>query len=223
MYPEGGYPQPIELQPEVFADSCGQYTPEHVSMLDNLIVVFQHLFKEEQMDVVRRLVPFAGDLLRVRFNFIKRLVLLINQSLANYDFEELQTVVLPLATNLLKAIIDLQNKQEEEEAFLTDPRSGPQECLVELNQLTTHLATLVVETVQMTRPDDWANLSMDHPQMAITGCVLEQTIQAFFSPLAVDLLKAIYKQLRAKDILYDEHLASFFTSARIKKYRKWFR
>lgn len=220
MYPEGGYPQPDQLKPEVFADSRGQYIPEHVSMLDNLIIVFTHLFKEEQMEAVRRLVPFAAQLLRVRFNFTKRLVLLINQSLANYDYEEMQTVVLPFATSLLNTIVELQNDPEAE--VLTDPRFGPQECLAGLSQLTTDLATLVVETIQVSRPEEWAHLSMDHPEMAVTGCLLEQTVQAFFSPQAINILKAINMQIRAKEILHDEHLASFFTSSRIKKYRKWF-
>ncbi len=221
----GVYPLPDQLSPlpplddtrSSSSSEAAVYICEPVSLLDNLVTVFSYLYTEEQVEAVRRLVPFSSALLRVRPLFIRRLVLLLSQCLANYSAYSLEEVIMPLATGLLIQVATLVDPEAE----LSDPRAGRQIGWEAVSDLAALLSTLIVECVQCGRPQDWANMDIDHPEMGTTACLLEQIIQAFFSQQCLPILKGLYKRMRSKKVLLDEHLAAFFTPERIKQYRQW--
>ncbi len=216
----GVYPLPDQLTLSTEGESGPKYVCEPVSLLDNLVTIFSCLFTEEQMEAVRRLVPFAGALLRVRPLFLHRLVRLLSQCLANYDDgHSLVEVVMPLATALL---VEVATRVENPAAELVDPRTGRQSW-ASVSELAAALTTLIVECVQVGRPQEWASLPVDDPAMATAARLLEQLIGALFSPHphCIALLKGIYGRLRSKEVLLDEHLAAFLTVERVKQYRKW--
>ena len=61
LYPPGGYPLADHLP--LLDEHEHEYLCEPVSQLDNAIVIFSFLFKEEQIEVVRCLVPYASMLI----------------------------------------------------------------------------------------------------------------------------------------------------------------
>lgn len=215
MYPPGGYLLPDQLP--MLDDTKQEYLCEPLSRLDNAIFVFSFLFKEEQIDVIRHLVPFVGTLIQFRLNFTKRLVLQVRQYLSNYAVEDTEAIVLPFATNLLNALIKVKEPGEE----LHDPRNGIVDWEI-VNSVARNVATLIVECIQCSRPVEWAQLSVEHSKMATTSRILEHTIGALFTENGIEFLKAIYMRLRSKKILFDQHLAPFLTSHRIEQYRHWF-
>ena len=137
--------------------------------------------------------------------------------MSTYLARDLEQVVLPLATQMLNCLAVVTEPDKE----MSEPK-GDQINWQMVNSMAKQLCALVVECVQCARPQDWTKLSIEHSRMHATGRVLEQTIEALFTPKSIEFLKAIYMRMRAKKVLHDEHLAPFLTSARIKQYRIWY-
>ena len=97
MY-RGRYPSP-DLLTEL--NSEADYVSEPVSILDNIIFVFQYLPIDAQIEFLIRLKPFTAQLTQSRFCFTKRLVALVSAQLGSYNFDNIENVVLPMATEAL--------------------------------------------------------------------------------------------------------------------------
>lgn len=212
MYPPGAYPQPNLLPLPV----C-ECVPESLSRLDNCICIFSNLFHEEQIEEVSALLPHLIILVLTRYRSIKRLADLLRYFIGNYSVQDLSRVVLPFATDLMHYLAQVDIPEEEME----DPRPGLITWPM-VNSLASQCCYLVVEAIQCARPQQWASLSIADPDMAEVKLLLNQCIDALFSPNGIAFLQTIYSRLRSSKSLNDSHLAPFLTEERMQQYRDWY-
>jgi len=93
--------------------------PEAISALDNGIFMFQHLYTQEQCQLIIRLfLPEVDTILSTRFAYTRRLVALVRTNLSSYSSVELEQAILPLATELLNSLANVA----EPEIKLKNPR-----------------------------------------------------------------------------------------------------
>ncbi|KAI2799131.1 hypothetical protein BLOT_013138 [Blomia tropicalis] len=194
-----------------------EYLPEPYSLMDNSSTLAYCFSKEQQIDLIRRLLPSACNLLFNRFRSTRRLIRLLRYHLSNYIIDDLEQVILPYAIELLRHLPLIQDPENE--------LNGPNDRLItwnDINSLTMQILMLIIECIQCSRAQNWSSLPIDHDDMVGTGRLLEQTIHSLFNVQTIVFLKAIYIRMREKQVLNDNHLAPFLTSDRIKQYRTWY-
>ena len=208
----GRYPGPELLT--VLSDR-ESYIIEPLSILENIIFIFQSLSVSTQSVFLLRLKPWIPLLIKTRFNFSKRLFSLLSYELGCYESDQIEEVVMPVAIEAIYLLTRVRSPAKE----LHCQRGSVTWKLVQ--SFLSQLAHLVVDCLHQLKPQEWPILPLEHDKMSSVRQCLEQLMRSLFNPNGVKFLRSIYHAMHKDDGLADEHLLPFITEETVKLLKQW--
>lgn len=193
-----------------------EYISEPISLIDNLIFVFNYISSDDQINLLFRFKPFVSVLLRHRFHYTIRLFELIKANLGNYMIEHYEEPIIPLICTFIFELTSVHNPTES----FYDPRKTNLDC-TSISQLANCLTRLAIDCIDQSKPIGWQIESIDHSTMISVKSLLQQLLRSLFNRQTIPFLYAIYTGLLKRRVLYDQHLAPFITKQRLKQIYEW--
>lgn len=183
--------------PSVEKCSPLHYVPQWLTLVDNLMFVFEYLSSAQQISFIGQLLPFMDQIFNERIKNLNQFIGLMKMNIGSYDALDIKNIVAPMCRVILIQLATLVTVQYTDWS--------------EANKLAANILKLQEECIECLKPYNWMNMDIMDSQMAPIKELLDEIVN-ILDPRSYRLVCVIYYRLRQRNILLTHQLKPFLDS-----------